>query len=351
VGLASPLASAAVSHKVPAGALITQGRVLDVNGQAASGARIRLYAEPPRAVMSRMRPGQAIRFRQVGSAVTSVSGRYAIAIRSLGALQAEANPDGIVNLEVTATVGSRSGLFVFPVQLMHAADGTLFAVSSGARRSSPVAANIRLIGLPRFSPAQPTIQCGITHLLPTYRPHWAVVGQTGAIVGGINQQFTYERGQSSNLGIGVQQASGKFSEQGTFSSSTNHTIPFPKFGGNITKNYKTEFQYGLYAQECAPNFTQVYRYWGGAQIQNIGAIEATYCAFYFKGTAPIWQTTRAATVRAGIDISEIGFSATAQTGWSVSASVQYWMGKAGHYVCGTHGPPGSDPRIVIVGAS
>lgn len=325
--------------------------MLDVSGHAAAGAGIRLYAEPPRAVMSRMQPGQAIRFQQVGSAVTSASGRYAIAIRSLGALQAEANPDGIVNLEVTATAGSRSGLFVFPVQLMHAANETLLAVFSGARRSSPVTADIHLIGLARFSPARPTIQCGITHLLHTYSPHWAVIGLTGSVVGGINQQFTYGKGQSSNLGIGVQHANGSFSESGTFSLSTNHTIPFAKYGGFTTKRYKTEFQYALYAQECAPNFTQVYRYWGGAAVQSIGKIKATYCAFYFKGTAPIWSSTRAATIGAGITISEIGFNASAQTGWSQSASVQYWMVKAGHYVCGTHGPPGADPRTVIVGKS
>jgi len=72
------------------------------------------------------------------------------------------------------------------------------------------------------------------------------VGQTSiTITGEETQQFTYETNQYSALGLAY--ALDGYSESGTRSMKSTATVPFAKYGDNITYTYESEFRYGLYS--------------------------------------------------------------------------------------------------------
>ncbi len=137
---ATPPAMAATSAPASGGALVVQGTVLGVTGQAVAGQQVNLIAWPQQRVTAAVRPGQVVPTTLVGSAVTSASGSYAIRVASPGGLAAAAD-DGTVNLEVLTTGTAGFSAFSFHRQLVATPDGAAFAAfPAGAAQT----ANLRL---------------------------------------------------------------------------------------------------------------------------------------------------------------------------------------------------------------
>ena len=240
-----PQALAAPVSTVVTGAVVT-GQVRSA-GHLVAGAVVTLYAWPDPAVIAALKPGQQVPLKPVGSAVSSASGRYAIAVTRWSAVRAAASND-VVNLEVIAVFGRRADVFSFPRTLV--AGPALATGQARALSLAPQRANLSLASGPAPQSDQPP--CGYTYLIKRYRPRWVVVGATYSKVPGVSMSFTYGYGQNSSLGVGVSATSetSGFSENGTYSISTEASESWPTQRNAKSTLYKTEFSYGLYGVVC-----------------------------------------------------------------------------------------------------
>jgi hypothetical protein len=358
--LAPSIASAAASHgalALPAGALagdtVAQGHLIGANGRAVSGALVVVDAWPDASVLSKLRPGQRVPVKQVGSAVTTASGQYTIAIQSLASLRSAAAADGTVNLEVMSAAGAGAGAFSFSRRLAPTADGTVLdtPASTGVTQvAAAEAVNLRVTAA-AVTDAPAVVPCGWVYL-KNYGPRWAVVGATFARTGGVTQSFSYGRGQSSSLGVGLSQSGkyGTFSESGTASASSSTQEDYPTFGGNTSVRYETKFIYGEYGYSCSHGYlryeTRPTGYAGGATYVKTTAPSAGYCVYQARGTTFTRSSSSAYTFTAGLNVSAVGVNLSSETGYDSSATVRYHF-SASHHLCGTGGYPGGTPRRLV----
>jgi hypothetical protein len=180
----------------------------------------------------------------------------------------------------------------------------------------------------------------------------------------VNQNFTYGSGQSSTLGMGLSTSSPNygFSADGTYSVSTTSSWSYPDQGqGNV--HWESYFEVGEYEQICTSNSGQTYQYlthpyqWnGGQKIVFVASPPGTpYCVQAIGGKDSgfhLYKTT-ASTFSVGFNVSAIGFSGTAQTGYTTSAEINYgfpvvgWTGQ----VCGKDNYPSASnpgPGVTLV---
>ncbi len=273
-----------------------------------------------------------------------------------------------MNLDLFAVTSASSGMYGFSVRLGGAGGLTMVGSARSAVAASQVsfAANIRLSPhaasaqirswLANYRPDTPQFVCYPPVLLQTFAPHWAALGETGitakASAYGVAQQFTYENGQSSSLGIGVSTPSG-YSASGTYAISAGGVTPFPSEGGDSGWRYKSAFIYGEYDNGCKV-WVQPYTYAGGSQLDTEAIPSANYCLSYLAHTSPGFNSNTAVTFSLGITIPEVGFTATAQTGWDHSASITYTTGAQNHDICGqAYYPdasyPAPSPQRIVMG--
>ena len=304
-------------------------------------------AQPRNSIADHIKLGQSLHWTRIGAGVTNADGSYSMSVSRTDLLP-YANPDGTVNLQVMAVTGHKFSVYGIVVKLnskVHAFTTRMHLWKAASRGGFPAVARYLA-----HRSVQTTIApqvCASPKLVTKYKQEWGKIGQTSiTITGGETQQFTYAVGQSSALGEAW--AVDGYSESGTVSKSTNETIPFQKYGDNITYTYQTQWQYGLYSDGGCGNMTQPYQYWGGGQVIQVNPVAATYCASYAAGSSPQWKKTTADQFKAGIPVSELGITLTAQTGWSTSAMITYGMGPSKHNVCGHDGPPGNSPGWVVV---
>ncbi len=337
-----PVTASAATTSSPSRMTLT-GHVLQ--GTVGARAVVSLVAQPPDSQTDQMAVGQTMHWTPIATGVSSSGGTYSLTF-SKAALIPYENPDGTVNLVALAAVAHKfsaygivvkmnSGVRAFTTHGMH-----LWPAPTKA--GFPAVASYLAHPQAAAVTPMPTFSCSGLQLQQIYNPQWAKVGETSiTITGGETQQFTYQRGQNSSLGIAL--AESGWSESGTRSMSSSSTVPFAKEGVNSTWVYRSEFRYGLYAGTCG-QLTEVYDYWGGSNTISAGAITLTHCATYEGGTSPVFNTTTAATFNAGITVPNLGITLTAQTGWDTTGYITYYMGPNGHKVCGYSGPPGDNPQ-------
>ena len=361
LALVPGFASASVSRPVQgpnsellAGSIAAQGQLAGVSGPAVGGVRVVLYAWPVTSVVSKVRPGQPVPLKVVGSAVTSASGHYAIRVTSPAALLSSAELDGTVNLEIMASTPAGFSVFSFPRRLVPTARGTLLASASdgAAVRAVPQVANLHLMPLMHArSTLTPAIQCGLLSPVQSYGARNTVVGATYSHVPGVTMNFTYGSGQNSGLGVAVSSsgAYGSWSGSGSYSISSTSSESFPAFSGATSHRYRTEFVYEKYLVECDGFQTQPKSFAGGATTTSTSPPSAGYCVVQAAGSTFRKSSSSAYTFSGGVGItSAIGINLSAHTGYNATAELTYHFTQR-RDLCGTSGYPGGTPRRIVAG--
>ena len=320
-----------------------------MQGKAGTRAVINLLAQPRNSLTGHMKVGQTMHWTRIGAGVTSADGSYSLSV-SRAALLLYGNPDETVNLQAIAVAGHKFSAYGIVVRLnskVHAlTTHSMHLWKAASRAGFPAVA--RYLAHRSVGTIVPAV-CASPKIITTYTQQWGKIGQTSitiTITGGETRQFTFSKRQSSSLGEAW--AVDGYSESGTVSKSSNETIPFAKYGDNITYTYETQWQYALYSDGGCGNMTQPYQYWGGGQVIQVSPVSAPYCASYAAGSSPQWKTSTAAHFNLGIPVPKLSITLTAQTGWDRSAMITYGKGPSKHNVCGHDGPPGTNPGWVVV---
>lgn len=314
---------------------VASGTATAANGSAVRDAIIDLYAWPSGKVLQALKPGQEVPRTLVATAIANSAGKFSLSLAP-GTLSANAVSSGFVNLE--ADSGSATWFF-----------------STDAAK--PAATAIRLTGAGTESPDYCTPWKEVKNL--GAQP--AIVGQ--AYIAGnykhVTDSFTYTRGQSSSLGVGISPSGkkGTFTASGTVSTSSTANQGFPTEGPGNTL-FLTFFKAGVYHDVCGttgkvkpdgasgePHQRYVVRsteWVSGDKIEHPrSAPRANQCTPQEAGSS--FQTTneRAVTWSAGFSIPPLGFNGQAQTGYDTSAELSFAFGSTGE-LCGTNDyPPGA----------
>jgi hypothetical protein len=329
----SPAQAAARPAAIP-----MMGTVTTSSGKADAGVKVVVHAWPDQSIMQALKPGQEVPWVLVGTTTTDADGRYSVSL-PLAKLMPEASY-GVVNLEAdTSSAGD-----TFPVAVTKNAGNTYL---SG---SGPV------VNLTSKPDGLPLCDFGNWSYLKSMGKHWATVGETYVPTTHASQQFTYTRGQSSTIGVGVSASgsNGSFSADGTYSWSASFGEAWPTFGARKSVWYRTEFHFGKYRCSTSGTYMQhVNGYAGGAHVEKPASVPSTpsrFCVGQIAGStshsnntaAVTW--TRSAGIHAGLD-----FHASVETGYDRSAQINYSYSRSRN-LCGWRSLPGEDPKQLVVRA-
>jgi hypothetical protein len=260
---------------------------------------------------------------------------------------------GFVNLELLAVSGPTGyGAFGFPLRVISTGHGTLLANFPNKRTPAfPKTVNLRLRAMSRHGVAS---HCAPKSIFEkTLGNHNVVVGGAWSIAHGVNMNFTYLKGQTSSLGLGVSATgdSGSWSAGGTFASSKSAEQDYPTFTNNVSHLYVTRFRYGeflIIKASCDESQqAQETRFAGGATHIGTGAIKATKCTAYTgQGSGTVLDKNSAFTFNTGVDIADVlGINLSAQTGYDTDTTVGFHVIDHGtHNLCGTNTWPGDFPE-------
>lgn len=186
---------------------------------------------------------------------------------------------------------------------------------------------------------------------------WAIVGQGYVTVSHISQAFVYSGGQHSSLGVGTSASdkAGSFHGDGTVSEDASQTQGFPGRGQGYF-HYRSPFLVGKWAYICSGDPTP--QGWmvhsdGFVLGDNIPQVRSApaygHCQPELKGSYAKTGSEHAVNWSGGFSITQVGFGASAQTGYDSSAQLVYHYGRNGH-VCGSNGGyPGRAPQMVATG--
>jgi hypothetical protein len=366
---------ASSSHTAGCGDVAACGQVTGVTGHAIAGARIYLYAWPAdwpggRAVY----PGEPVPLRLVGSAVSRSSGHYAVRIAHPTALSSSAARDGIVNLEVFTGTRAASGAYSFPGRVV-TFSGRTALIHANSHRTAHAAAqqvNIHMMtsgtAKSRAIPTgSPSAGVGFTCIRTTTLVHpekleWMKLAASFARSSGVTMTYTYTMGQSSSIGVGISltDSPGTFTAGGTYAVSMSQKTQFTPAHGPGSVYYETQVEPGLFKTSwssafCGPTTwqTQAIEIAGGGHefLSHKTPPNATRCTSYQAGDSLVLEHSTASTFSAGLNISELGFNASAQTGYDSSGSLSYHV-TSGQDLCGLDNYPAGHspgPGLVVAG--
>ncbi|MGW5458517.1 DNRLRE domain-containing protein [Streptomyces sp. NPDC003996] len=207
-------------------------------------------------------------------------------------------------------------------------------------------------------------------VLKKYGGENVIIGQTYSATSKVSHTFTYAKGATSSLGVGVSGSGtfGSWKSGGTTSKSSTITNSYPSYGDHHGVYYKTQFNYDKYRVDCVtygitPQDVQYHThyevrptsYFGGATTSSasIPKTMSGTCAKYINGSHFQRTTTSAVTWANGADLAgDVGVNFSTETGYSNTATVDYSF-HATRYLCGTAGSVGgSHPhRFVATGTS
>jgi hypothetical protein len=341
--VASLLPAIPVQADAPAGVLVATGRT-------SPGVTVSLYAWPSSRVLRHQQAGQAVPRKLLASTTVGPGATYSLRVPR-AELAAAVVSGGYDNLEID--VGATSWFF-----------------TENAARPAVITRQLS---------ASPQATCTNWTLYRGLKKAWGTVGQSyvGRGARGTTQSFTYEAGQSSTLGVGesVSTPAGGFTNAGTVSVSTTAEQGFPTFGvANV--NYRTEFKMAEYTQTCTPvakitpgalatmptakkscnpiindcTYFQVKPVeWAGGGTWKLprSAPTSGFCVVEKRGDSFRTHTEKAVTWSGGLDVLQVGFNASAQTGYDNSAEVSFkFNGRETVQLCGTNNFPPEAGQVV-----
>jgi hypothetical protein len=349
-------------HTTLTGQVAIKGRVLDSAGAGASGAKIVLYAWPGSwPGKQHLHKGEHVPLRFIGQTLSGSSGSYAIRISDAAALKASAQRNGIVNLQV-AVVGS-SAWHEFPLQITSTSTGpalTTVMASHSERLTTPTV-NLHVSGS-RWKPAATSDYCykETSVFDQDYSKTWGAVDETYERYSGINAtaKLTSSQDTSFSVGFSADGESGTFTSGGSFSLGDSVTTIFDTIDGPGTQGYQVNYTPSEYTDIWEPggcvgdDYAQPRVQDDGARVVGAGSIPSTPtadCDLQHLVYSKQYGYSTASTINSGLTISEIGFTASAQTGWSNNDWIKYInpSGKDFH-TCGEYGDPASSGAGRIV---
>lgn len=335
--LAGNGAAQAVAH--PA-SIVVSGIVSASDGRAGLGATVVIHAWPDQAVIQGLKIGQKVPWVVVGTGTADATGRYSISI-PVSELAPEES-DGVVNLEADAP----SAVAFFPVAVTKNT-GDAYLPSAPKTVDLKAASGFPGCGGP----------AGWQYVKNLGR-HWATVGETYVRTTGATQQFTYSRGQSSSIGIGLSTSghAGSFTPGGTMAWSASHGKDWPVFGANRSVWYRTTFNFGEYSCSIPTGARTSYvdivnGFGGGFEVKTPTSIPNTPAKFcitmragslFQSGNSPAVTWTGSLGIATGL-----GFQASIQTGFDRGARITYRF-TANRHLCGQKSDPGGAPGQLVV---
>jgi hypothetical protein len=339
-----------------AGVTLARGRVVTLAGKPVTGQEVELLTWPAAALAAGRRPA---RQHIIATAVTGPDGRFQLAPRRARVLLREAAA-GPVNLEVVS-VGGGGGLASFSFSRVVRADRGRLRVSPvrhPGRDSAPAWAELRV----RAAAGGPagTSACTV-QVTRRYTPQWTTVGQAFANVRGASVQFSYGRGQATELGVASSTygRKGTYIPAGTLAVAATAAQGFPTLAGPVRALYQTRFRFAKLEQTCLPpaGLAPVHRFLiaatGFAGRARITATpkppSAQHCTAFSAGSAYTLFGTAAVRWPTAVTIQSARVSLSAQTGYSHTASVTFRFSRALR-LCGTAGLPGSHPGELVARA-
>jgi len=185
---------------------------------------------------------------------------------------------------------------------------------------------------------------------------WITVGGEFATTNGGTATFNYGDGASTTLGVGTSATgkAGTFSLSGTESQSSSATQSFPvEWYSYGSHHFETEFSEEEAYTWCYQSLTGISSYtyfnhvdgWdGGDEAVGVNSISAPYCVPENPGSSGVTFTENSSsawTFTAGLSIPALDLNATAQTGYTNSASWAFEFNpNDNRYLCGAQGYPG-----------
>jgi hypothetical protein len=291
---------------------------------------------------------------QIAGTVTPGSGAVTQTPAQAAALQAAAAPGGTVNLEAVTLAAGEFASWSFTASAAQVAGGALAMPALDATAAPVQASDVAAFAQSAQAGDSPgAVECGWVYRT-SYAPAWTVVGGTYDTTNNVTQSFSYTSGQTTTLGVGTSASGdpGTFSLSGAATVSATYGEAFPPSTGPRNTLYETAFSTAEYGYTCGDGYLSEQvrpgAYAGGARIAGTSAPSAPYCLYQIKGSTFTKDATASVTYSGAATVSAIAFSLTAQTGWDNSASITYTFG-GGHYLCGTDGYPGGDPREIVAG--
>jgi len=300
--------------------------------------------------------------RLVGKTLSAAGGQYAVRISAPAALKTSAAPGGIVNLQADV-VGTRAGTSLYPFSLRIRSTPSGPVLTRLWVRGSPhgalQTAVLRVSGA-RNSAAIPQDFCYDAHtsFVKNYAAEWANLDATYMRFSGVKGWVDYETGQDSTFSVGISSSAekGSFSAGGSYTLSSTIGYTFGANAGPSSEYYQTQFLPALYKitytpGDCVTYFTQPGSQTGGHSLRTgISIPSAGYCVPETAGATFYRAASTASTTSDGMDISEIGFTASAQTGWSSTDTIYYEdTNNSSWHLCGVHGEPAESPGEIVAG--
>jgi hypothetical protein len=348
---ASFLTASAASAATSGDVLVATGTVTDSAGSALPmplpSMPVSLYAWPSADVLDGLAEGATVPTTLLATTTTDSTGGYSLYVSS-ASLAAAAVSGTDANLEVDVGTGE-----------------PWFFVTDTA---NPAPTTVNTSTTTSGSDVVPV--CWWSYVRQLNR-EWASVGSTyiWRLSPGVVGKIVYSNGQSSHLGVGFSDsgAFGSFSSDGTVSRSSTTTIGFPYGHSGDFWEYQTQWRTALYVKRCNPpppgssnNIVgykaQANGFIGGQNIvseTSPPATQSAYCSRYLPGPGSSFQTQNEKAViwngSLGLTMSDIGFNATAQTGYDSSAQLTYDFSNATqtNYVCGTNTYAANARRTVV----
>jgi hypothetical protein len=227
------------------------------------------------------------------------------------------------------------------------ADGTSFSMTSPALATPDASGFVNLVALPT-----PDIPYCVRSVYKQLGQKTTNVEQSYTTVNGISMSFNYGNGQSSRLGVGtsLNNPNGGFSASGTDSVSTNKNQGFPTSTAKSYNHWETNFLAEEIKDQC-PTGTiysvMEYKWAGGAVVthpSSAPSVSSGNCVPEPKGSTWTQSGTRASSFSVGWSV--LGFNASAQTGYSSTASIHFAYNVSGR-LCGTKDVPGGSPGVLV----
>jgi hypothetical protein len=200
--------------------------------------------------------------------------------------------------------------------------------------------------------AVPAIGCSPVEFDKDLGPTLVDLEQSYSTYKYVVQSFTYGKNQSSSLEIGISDSgsAGTFSADGTTSVSTTSKQNFPNQRG-VSRNYwRSQFEKGLYDQECGDGqwfyYAKIYVWNGGDYfVHPKGTPSTTHCVQELGGGSWNEYKTNATSFKKGFDFSDLDFTGSSQTGYSTTAEITFAFSRTG-ILCGRTGKPGAVPGFM-----
>jgi hypothetical protein len=287
-------------------------------------------ALPSSAVLAHLQPGETVPTTPVANTA---------ALQSAAPTLTTANGGEPVNLElIPATPASTATASPAPT-------------ASGSAQAAPASAE------------SPDASCGSccagTIFLEDLGYSWGNVGESFSEIPGATQAFQYSQThtQGTTFGVGISATgdAGSFDLSGTISFTTDHTatVGWPRETGVSYNAWATTYDIGLYHTIATSGNCSSGYYWAGPYAWSTGeevthptsppALNANNCRPYQNGGTFQGNASTASTIAHGYDVkggtvANLGFTESAQTGYSVNAQVGFSFSQNG-YLCGNNAPP------------